>query len=63
VNADNAYIVNGADLVTVTDVVTDITKTRCRGVGREWHGAVGDQEQVLLERRPQTNNSSSSLMY
>lgn len=28
VNADNAFIVNGADFVTVTDVQTDITKTR-----------------------------------
>jgi hypothetical protein len=28
VNADNGYIVNGADFVTVTDIGTDFTKQR-----------------------------------
>jgi hypothetical protein len=28
VNADNGFIVNGADFVTVTDIITDYTKQR-----------------------------------
>ena len=47
VNADNAYIVNGADFVTVTDVVTDFTKQRwVLGGGQVAHaqqGACGER--------------------
>lgn len=54
VNADNAYIVNGADLVTVTDVVTDITKTRSGPKMKDRNGHHGlwiqQSSLVLMEK-------------